>query len=405
MIKNLLLSLMLSGSGDVDQAIMLYEMGDIPGAISALEDLIDQGGLLLDEQLRAFDRLGSAYYAMGEIEKARETYISLLQIDIYYDLSPFANPRLREFLSQVRMENTATAWIHSLPDGALLAMDGELIGVTPMLVDGLFGGRSYDFKIYSTGYFSESYTLLAHAGNHHDINFTLLAAVISAETEVALADAGTQAGSSSVSTDMYVSTLSNPDIIEDISSGEVTTAEIVNILSSEDGGFDIASLASEGVLSSHRDASLQLAGSERIDPSDVTDVALASAMSSSEASGLIVFADAQSTLPSSVSASGEYSTRDPEEIMAVLAEKQASVTFIYNKHLRNDPLLSGTVIVEMIIQTSGRVSSTNILESNTYNPAFELELARAVETWRFGAVDEMEDPLSVVYPFNFSQSF
>ena len=89
--------------------------------------------------------------------------------------------------------------------------------------------------------------------------------------------------------------------------------------------------------------------------------------------------------------------------MGVLAEKRSSVTFIYNKHLRNDPMLMGTVTVEMVIEPSGRVSRVNIINSNTYNPAFELELARTIETWRFGAVDENEGALTVQYPFTFSQ--
>jgi TonB family protein len=89
--------------------------------------------------------------------------------------------------------------------------------------------------------------------------------------------------------------------------------------------------------------------------------------------------------------------------MEVLNEKRTAVSFIYNKHLRSDPMLMGTVLIEMVIEPSGRVSGVRILGSNTYNPAFELELARTIETWRFGAVDEDEEPLVVQYPFNFSQ--
>ncbi|MBN1434426.1 TonB family protein [Candidatus Fermentibacterales bacterium] len=374
----------LSVAVDVDQAIDMYEWGDIPGAIDALESLLDSGALSLDERLRAYDRLGSAYYAMGQTGLAGEAYLSLLSLDSHYDLGPLANPRLLELLNTVRQENLAMATIRTIPEGALVTLDGELMGVSPISVEDLMGGCDYRLEVYSSGYASETMTLAAQPGQHHDLSFVLIASADS--TAATLASSGL------------------PGDEQDQAS--FSTTDLVNIITSSEASLDIAALADQGAFQSTRESALQLAGSERIPQAEIESMAVSSIHSASEAAGLMVFADTGSGSPTSVSSgTGSGSSRDPESVMAVLAGQQGSVTFIYNKHLRTDPLLSGTVVVQMVIEPSGRVSEVTILESNTYNPAFELELARAVQSWRFGAVDENEGALVVVRPFNFSGGY
>ncbi len=85
-----------------------------------------------------------------------------------------------------------------------------------------------------------------------------------------------------------------------------------------------------------------------------------------------------------------------------MAEKRSQIMYVYNKHLRTDPLLVGRVEVAMIIHPSGRVSDVQLVSSNMYNQAFELELIRTVEQWRFGSVNENEGPLPIQLPFSFS---
>ena len=380
----------LAGVVDVDEAIDLYEWGDIPGAIVALEELVQGETLSFDEKLRAYDRLGSAYYAMGQTEEAREAYLDLLALDSHYDLSPLANPRLRDLLGEVRITSLATATIQSSPEGALVTLNGELLGVTPISVDGLLGGSSYEIVVYSSGYLSESSTLAAQPGEHHEISFALLAQATSPDSAaVSVAHAGSDgAGDGQDGTSF-------------------ATTDLVNMITSTESSLDIEALSDQGAFQSYRESTLQLAGSERIPQADIDDLAMSSINDASDAAGLMVFADTESEDPTAISGgqTGSGSSRDPEEVMAVLAEQQGSVTFIYNKHLRTDPLLAGTVVVEMVIQPSGRVSDVSILESNTYNPAFELELAREIQNWRFGAVDENEGPLVVVRPFNFSGGY
>ena len=56
MVFSLLLTLSISGVATVDEAIELYMMGDIPGAITSLEEMLQSSSLSFDEQLRAYDR-------------------------------------------------------------------------------------------------------------------------------------------------------------------------------------------------------------------------------------------------------------------------------------------------------------------------------------------------------------
>lgn len=390
----LLLALGLVGAS-VDEAIALYENGDIPGAIEALEEIVSGSDLSFDERLRAWDRLGSAYFAMGRPDEAGQAYLELLKLDVHYDLSPRANPRLRALLGTVRDGNMAQAEITSFPDGALVTLDGELMGVTPLTLDGLLAGEEYEVSVYSSGFADATRTLVAQAGRSHPMSFSLTP---SFESVAALAPDS----SSAPQVDLAAILGSGGTGVTQAGTPS-TTADLVNILTSG-GGFDMAALAGSGALSSQR-ASTGIAGAERFDDIQLVSGTDVQAQSSADPVSTMVFSGAGLSGTEAMSAgSAPGSSRTGDEIMEVLTEKRGAVSFIYNKHLRNDPMLMGTVLIEMVIEPSGRVSSVNILGSNTYNPAFELELARTIETWRFGAVDEDEDPLTVQYPFTFSQT-
>ncbi len=391
----LLLAMSLVGVS-VDEAIALYENGDIPGAIDALEEIVAAPDLSFDERLRAWDRLGSAYFAMGRSDDAGMAYLELLKLDVHYDLSPRANPRLRALLGTVRDGNMAQAEITSFPDGALVTLDGELMGVTPITLDGLLAGEEYEVSVYSSGFADATRTLLAQAGQSHPMSFSLIPS---------LGSVASTAPDSVVAAQVDLAAILGSGDTGPATQGATpaTTADLVNILTSG-GGFDMAALAGSGALSSQR-ASTGIAGAERFDDIQLVSGTDAQAQSSADPVSTMVFSGAGLSGTGAMSA-GEApgSSRTGDEIMEVLTEKRGAVSFIYNKHLRSDPMLMGTVLIEMVIEPSGRVSSVNILGSNTYNPAFELELARTIETWRFGAVDEDEDPLTVQYPFTFSQT-
>ena len=108
----------------LDQAIELYLMGDMNGSIAALDALLAEGNLSLDEEIRAYHRLGAAYFGVGESAGMESAFYSLLQLDPYYDLGPRENPQLRRLLDNVRQESMSTVLVQGEPEEALVFMNG-----------------------------------------------------------------------------------------------------------------------------------------------------------------------------------------------------------------------------------------------------------------------------------------
>ncbi|MCK5841478.1 MAG: TonB family protein [Candidatus Sabulitectum sp.] len=446
-------ALSLVSVSTVDEAIELYNMGDSPGAIVALEEMISTGSLSFDEELRAWDRLGSSYYAMGNSSAASEAYTELLRLDVYYDLSPRANPRLQALLNSVRDNIMASAMVRSEPAGAFVTLDGQLMGVTPIMLDGLLGGNVYEVDVYQVGYATEFFSLVAQPGFSHMLQFELNILPDQASVAVAVntgqVAAENQGGLPAVQTSEHTEIQGNPgnlnsdemvaspfetsdeisrpsdeliaspfetadhtgtpaeepvQVAEAVNTGTTqtppqSTADLLAMLSGE-GGIDMAALNSSGTLTSGGGTTIGLAGSTGGRSGIVSSGVAAQA----EAMGreIMVFSDISSLSTPTVSGSENYSSRTADQIAELVSEKRGSVMYVYNKHLRTDPLLMGRVDVAMMIHPSGRVSDVEIVESNMYNRAFELELVSSIEQWRFGSVNSSEGPLPIQLPFSFN---
>ncbi len=165
-------------------------------------------------------------------------------------------------------------------------------------------------------------------------------------------------------------------------------------------GIDVAAVNSSGSLTNGGNSSIGLAGSSGGRSGIVSSGVAAQA----EALGreVMVFSDISSLGTPTATGTENYSSRTAEEIAELVAEKQGMVMYVYNKHLRTDPLLMGRVDVAMIIHPSGRVSDVEIVGSNMYNRAFELELLSSIEQWRFGSVNSSEGPLPIQLPLSFN---
>jgi len=414
----LLISL-ISQPATVDEAIELYLMGDMNGSITALESLLALGNLSLDEEIRAYHRLGAAYFGIGEPDKTESSFYSLLQLDPYYDLGPWENPQLQRLLDNVRQESMATVLVQGEPDGALIFMNGEYVGSAPYIKDNLLSGQTYTFTIMADGYEPDVQTCTTLPGQLHTMIYQMTP--VSSSTEVALLNSTDTSAIIDPVNVQFPHTVSSQGGIVESGSGTYPvssdTAITLNSTNSETmtieqlnsllhGGEQMTALGDIGPLSSG------LGNPEQSDSSqelirDLTQFQNTGSTieTSSESQARMVFSDVNMNTENVLQTDpgSTYSSRTSSEVQEVLASKASAVTFIYNKHLRSDPMLSGTVLIEMIIEPSGRVSNVSILDSTTFNPAFDLELASAVETWRFGAVDEDEGPLPVTYPFNFSR--
>ncbi|PIE51577.1 hypothetical protein CSA37_11280 [Candidatus Fermentibacteria bacterium] len=367
-------------------------MGDIPGAIVALEQMLYAENLSFDEEIRAWDRLGSSYFAMGNRTAAASAYAQILRIDVYYDLSPRANPRLQSLLDEVRNNTMASAMVRSEPAGAFVTLDGQLMGVTPIMLDGLIGGENYNIDVYQVGYETENYLLTAQPGDSHMLQFEMAALPDAAGVAVAAADT-TATGNL------------NPDELVTSPLEEETqpanTSDLIAMLSGS-GGIDVTALNNGGGFASAPQEGIGLAGSAGGGHSAIEASGIA-AQADALGREVMVFSDTFTEVASpGTPGRNSYSSRSAEEIAELVAEKRSQVMYVYNKHLRTDPLLMGRVEVAMIIHPSGRVSDAEIVSSNMYNQAFELELIRTIEQWRFGSVSENEGPLPIQLPFSFS---
>lgn len=406
----------------VDEAIELYLMGDMNGSITALESLLAGGNLSLDERIRAYHRLGAAYFGISEPVKTESAFYSLLQLDPYYDLGHWENPQLQRLLDNVRQESMATVLVQGEPEGALVFMNGNYVGSAPYIQDNLLSGQTYTFTIMADGYETDVQSCTTLPGQLHTMIYQM--APVSLSTEIALLDSTTSSAigpqtdllnnsqtESSQETIAESGTHLNPDIISPdtsvaLSSLNSETMTIEQLNSLLHGGEQMTALGNIGPLSSDTGDYQEVNSNHELirDPTRFQNTG-STIETSSESQARMVFSDVNMNEDNVLQTNpgSSYSSRTSNEVREVLSSKESAVTFIYNKHLRSDPLLSGTVLIEMIIEPSGRISDVSILDSTTYNPAFDLELASAVETWRFGAVDANEGPLPVTYPFNFSR--
>jgi len=402
----------------VDQAIELYLMGDMNGSIIALGVLLDEGNLSLDEEIRAYHRLGAAYFGAGEPARTESAFYTLLKLDPYYDLGPWENPQLRRLLDNVRQESMSTVLVQGEPEGALVFMNGEYVGSAPYIQDNIVSGLTYTFIIMADGYETDVQSCTTLPGQLHTMIFQMNP--LSVSTEMTLSDsteadgfidritelAGfSQETSASSGSGMYPDIiLSNPSIDVGAMDSEAMTVDQLNAILF--GGVQMTSLGNIDHLPSDSE-DYETAGTNQEFQRDLTTFENAGTTieTAAESQARMVFSDVNIDTDNVLQTNrgSSYNSRTSSEVRDVLASKESSVTFIYNKHLRSDPLLSGIVLIEMIIEPSGRVSSVSILDSTTMNTPFDLELASAVGTWRFGAVDENEGPLPVTYPFHFSR--
>jgi TonB family protein len=93
--------------------------------------------------------------------------------------------------------------------------------------------------------------------------------------------------------------------------------------------------------------------------------------------------------------------RSDQSIREDLTNSKGRVEYIYKKYLKNFPDLSGKVLVEIVIDATGKVIDCKVIESETTikNQAFKNELLNAVRTFRFKAIPEGQ--ITIENPFVF----
>jgi TonB family protein len=94
------------------------------------------------------------------------------------------------------------------------------------------------------------------------------------------------------------------------------------------------------------------------------------------------------------------SPRTYESIAQVVDSYKGGISFLYNRSLRDNPALRGTVTIEFIIAAAGDVIDCKVVSSSMNNPLFEEGLVKRVLQWKFPPVPAGD--VTITYPIIFS---
>jgi protein TonB len=91
--------------------------------------------------------------------------------------------------------------------------------------------------------------------------------------------------------------------------------------------------------------------------------------------------------------------RSEEEIRKVVEQHKGAIFSIYNRALRQNAALQGKVVVKMIIEANGTVSSATIVSSALQDPDLEAKLLQRIRLISFTALNVAQTTLN--YSFDF----
>jgi len=107
-------------------------------------------------------------------------------------------------------------------------------------------------------------------------------------------------------------------------------------------------------------------------------------------------------IPVDYSATFTKGERKKSEIMQVVMANIGALRYAYNKRLRDQPGLKGTITLRFAIDEFGKVVRCEIAKSTINDPQLEAQLITMVIRWRFDRIDNPGDITEVIYPFVFS---
>ncbi len=103
--------------------------------------------------------------------------------------------------------------------------------------------------------------------------------------------------------------------------------------------------------------------------------------------------------PAIAAASGERTSRSPEEIRKVMEKAKNAIFAIYNRALNKNPSLEGKVVFKLEIDGNGRVAKVEIVSSELNDPALERKLLARIRRIDFGAKDVLKTTLNYSMDF------
>jgi len=98
---------------------------------------------------------------------------------------------------------------------------------------------------------------------------------------------------------------------------------------------------------------------------------------------------------------GPSRERSQASIREVVNSHRGSLDFIYKKALRDNPLLKGTILIELTIAANGDVIDGHVVSSTMKDPTFEDQVLRRILTWKFPPYPDIGNTV-VSFPIEFS---
>lgn len=97
---------------------------------------------------------------------------------------------------------------------------------------------------------------------------------------------------------------------------------------------------------------------------------------------------------------GAGPSRTDEEIQIVFDRHKSALYRIYNRQLRNDPSLRGKMVLELVIEPDGSVSSCRVKSTDMDSPALSSGIVSRVKLFNFGAKEGVPTT-KILYPIDF----
>lgn len=98
-------------------------------------------------------------------------------------------------------------------------------------------------------------------------------------------------------------------------------------------------------------------------------------------------------------AGAERAAIDYDAISRVVDKYKGGLVYLYNKALRKNPTLKGTVTVEFSIDENGKVVEARVVNSTMAHPRLEKALAKRIKMWKFPKL--YHGLIVLTYPFVF----
>ena len=98
----------------------------------------------------------------------------------------------------------------------------------------------------------------------------------------------------------------------------------------------------------------------------------------------------------------DLAVRSIERLRKIFYANKGAIYAIYNRALRKNPDLLGKVVLELVIEPDGRVSSCKVLSTDLDDKSMIAKLVRRVQLFDFGEKDVSVTTIS--YPVHFLPS-